>query len=175
MTIFTVKMLGAVIIAAATVAIVWLKIREKRKSLCFVTDFISALKYVENLISFSAAPFLDILKKTVDSANESMEFFKEVEKRLESTDNPELSEVWDDAIDLFAGENRLSSKTVDIIKRLGSHLGAMSIEIETENLSLAQKELSCEKERLMSEFEKEAKLLKSLGMAFGGFIILIFI
>ena len=172
--IFALKMLGIMAVLSGVMIIIYLKIKEKKKSLIFLTDFISCIKYIEDLISVSAIPFEEVLVKTRETAKESRIFFENVGNFLKNEDNPTLFDVWTECAEFLKNEG-LKPETVSVIKRIGSHLGTMSISIEAENLKLARGELLKIKERIEQECAKECKLIKSLGAAICGFIILIFI
>lgn len=175
MTLLTVKLFGACAVLLSAFIIISIRIEEKKHILNCIADFIKALKYAEDLIGINAVPLFDVMKKTAANASESRGFFAKIADGLNREDNPPLNDIWHEASDFFSDENALSSKTVGIIKHIGSRLGAMSIEIEAENLALSRRELDSEYKRLQADFEKESKLFKSLTIAMSGFIILIFI
>lgn len=172
--IFAIKMLGILAVLIAVTEIIYLKIKEKKKSLLFITDFISCVKNIEDLIGVEAIPIREILKKTQETAKESKAFFENVEKYINKEENPTLMQAWQECA-LKLTDNGIKHDVVSVIKGIGTHLGKMSIEIETENLKLVRRELIKIKERMQEECVKECKLIKSLGMAICGFIILIFI
>lgn len=172
---YTVKALGATAICLAIFLIVTLKLKESKQKIKAVSDMISSLKYISDLIAFSTCELSEIIKKASLNAEIGKSFFNAVYTCLNKAENPPVSEAWEKAARRYSDDFALSEKAYEIIKNVGKRIGSMTVEIETENLSHAINELKKEEILLSEEYLKQASLLKKLAAALSAFIVLILI
>lgn len=171
----TLRLFGVFGIMLATSGLILLRISEKKEKISVIDDFQAMIFTISNLIESKRLCISDIFDEIVNKATESREFFEFVSKNLKSEDNPSLKEVWETGVDFYKEKGMLAPKACEIIKKVGTRLGSVSAEIEVKSLEEVRAELIWQREKIAADFEKESKLLKSLGFALGGFIILIFI
>ena len=175
MTNITFKLLGAIAVITSIYIMLYINAEKKRKTVRFMTDFADSLKMMKDYISSSGLPFCDVLIQVTKKAKESREFFIYVYEAIKNTDNPTIYDVWNKATDFIGKKYQLTDKTTDVLKRVGAKLGSMDVFTEGENILSARNDVLCERDDLENVFNKEMKITKSLSMAIGGFIILIFI
>lgn len=175
MTNLTFKLFGAIAVMVAIYIMLYINAEKKKNTVRFMTDFADSLKAIKDYISSSGLPFCDVLCEITKRSKESREFFLYIYEAIKKEDNPTIYDVWNMATDFFGKKYQLTDKTMDVLKRAGAKLGSMDVLTEGENILSARNDVLCERDDLEIAFNKEMKITKSLSMAIGGFIILIFI
>lgn len=169
------KLIGALIILLATIFFVYIKTTEKKSSLAFLDDFLVKIKLMADQIEYSGSTLGEVLCHITEDRGESKPFFEDVALILLKKENISVKSAWEMALDKVAEKYHLEQEIKKTIRQIGSHLGKMSIEIETENLKKSFSELSEKRKGQLDTFNKETKLLKSLALCFGFFIMLVLI
>jgi stage III sporulation protein AB len=133
-----------------------------------------ALSVLAERMEFTNRPLGELFEQLAIE-EESKDFFAALLSGLQDGENRPLSEIWSEALGVYAAKESLSPKTVSVLSDVGSNLGKMSQKGEIEFLHIADKELEKEISKLEEDFEKNSGALKSSGILVGILIVILFL
>lgn len=170
------KILGSIMITAASCCTGNLFAERLIRRCKNLQDFITALVNLENEILFKAAPLPEALYCCAKITNESISpFLEQTASDIAGKTGKLISEIWSDNIHAFKERLCLDESDADIIKSLGATIGALDIDIQANSIKLCRKNIGYALQRSLDDKEKYVKVYKSAGMLVGIFISILFI
>ncbi|MBR7164196.1 MAG: stage III sporulation protein AB [Clostridia bacterium] len=168
------KMLGAMLIIAACTSLGLKIVIKKRKTLNAIRELSGSLGEIAHSIDFRLDPLPDVIcRLSQDLFSEENTFIKQLARQIEKRSHQPLSLIWQAVLSQFSRENALPAKAESVLSSLGESLGKMDYETEIDRLHAAQNSLMSLLEEMEGQHEKTEKMVKSLGIILGIFIVII--
>ncbi len=169
-------LIGAFLIIGSCFALAVKSVQKQRERLWAVEDFSKLLYEMARTINFQLEPLPQILNRISQEDNPPVSgFLQEIKRAVQKDAHCPIDGLWQQALESFSKNKNLPEKAYRILKALGTQVGKMDMETETNRLKVAAKELHALYAELEKNTTKTEKLTKSLGIVLGISIVILLI
>lgn len=170
------KLIGAIFVICACSALSLKHIIKKHRTILALRELTDTLAEIKRAISFSLEPLPSIISRLSKEASANANAFIHHLNHLTEEGEPiPLGTSWKQAFEEFAREYALPGQTKNIMNTLGDSLGKMDSETERDRLAEAILHLTKLADTAETEHRKNEKMIKSLGVILGIFIVILFL
>ena len=124
--------------------------------------------------SFPSRPTMLRRRRASFRQRSSSSFFLRVEKRMEEEKGRPFSEIWVEETEKFPDDLPLGKQDIEAIRTLGKNLGYADKKTQERTILFYLEQTDDSLAFLKKEMESRTKLYRSLGMAAGLFILVLF-
>ncbi len=168
--------IGALLIIGSCFALAVKSVQKQRERLWTIEDFSKLLFEIARTIDFQLEPLPQILNRiALEESPPVPSFLQDIKTAIQNDAHCPIDSIWQQALESFSKNKNLPEKAYRILKALGTHLGKMDIETETNRLKAAAKELKILYADLEKNSSKTEKLTQSLGIVLGISIVILLI
>lgn len=168
------KMLGAVLVIAATTLAGWIQARQYANRPQQIRRLILALKRLETEIMYGFTPLPDALDRIGEQSGGAVgSIFHRAAQNMKPPDNRTAQEALQLALE--AGWKTTAMKAVeqDIMRQFSYTLGTSDRKDQLGHIATAVRQLESEEHEAREEQNRYEKMFRSLGLLFGAFIVII--
>ena len=176
------KDIGLLCMAAAAVAGGFLMAGEWEMRVRILGIFRQMAVYLKARILYSNETLPEALKEVGERfadensgmAAEAGLFFLRVEKRMEKEAGKPLAEIWEEELENLPGDLPMRKQDLEALRTLGKNLGYADKKTQERTILFYLEQADDSLKFLKREMESRTKLYRSLGMAAGLFILVLF-
>ena len=167
------KALGIILIAISLGLFSYKKVDIKKQQLFNLSEIKRALAILKNELSFSMPEMSFLCKKVAeDTVGEISSLFNSIEKNLKKDSTMDFLNAWQNE----TLKNKLfSDEAQKEILGFCNNFGKKTIDIELENINKTEKNLEILLKDEKDKYQKDKKLIYTLGAAIGAVVVIIVI
>lgn len=151
-----------------------LKAKTYDNRLSHLQDCITALKILESEMKYRLDPLPVLLGRVSKLKHDiSGALFEKVLTLLNSSENPDFTACWSEAIDKVFADSTLNEQDKQILRDLGIELGKTDMESQFSLFSRAFSLLDCQVAEALEIKKIKGRMYKSLGAAAGSAIVIL--
>lgn len=171
-----IKFIGALLVVFACGALALQRVIKKRNAQNAVAELRDMLIELKNHIGFNLEPLPDLIRRLCrDEGRPGGSFLSRLEIGINDGAHRPLGEIWNSALSEFSHDTGLSDQAKKLMEALGENLGKMDHAVEIERISRGIQGLEALLQEADADIAKSEKMVKSLGILFGIFIVILFI
>ncbi len=170
------KLLGALLVIAACGALGMKHVFKKRETITAIRQLRDTLWEIARSIGFQLEPLPDILRRlNRDMQPEQDSFLGLLAQKAEADSSRPFCQIWQDVLEVFAESKDLPHEIKSGLAQLGESLGKMDYETELQRLHSVTAFLDNQLTQTEEANGKTEKMVKSLGVILGIFIVILFL
>ena len=168
------KLIGALLVIASCTALSAKIIVKKKNSLTALSELSDSLQEIARSIDFNLESLPDIIFRLGQNQFKNEDtFLNRLSKEIAGNPGDSFDNSWAKISHDYVQAKSLPDDVKSILSGLGSTLGKMDSETEIARLSNCQKRLNKLKDELETEHQKTEKMIQSLGVILGIFIVIL--